>query len=99
MKVKDYIYKLNPVVPNKTINGFDYLLKGYIHPLPLFAWIAGAIINNAIKLCTEVIKFSIVTKCSPLHVNTHLTFITLHQLDVVHFLHVADISSCAYQEQ
>lgn len=82
-----------------TKHGFGYLLTGSIHPLPLFAGIAGAIINNSIKLCTEVIKFSIVTKCSPLHVNTHLTFITLQQLNVVHFFHVADISSCACQEQ
>lgn len=66
------------------------------HQIPLFSRVAGAIVHHVIELCAEVIKLSTVPKRSPLHVDTHAADITCHQVDVLHFLHVTDVCSCAW---
>lgn len=63
--------------------------------LPLFPRVGGAIVYKVIKLCAEVIQFAAVPKRPPLHVNAHTPFVTIHQIDVPHLLHVAGVGPCA----
>lgn len=66
--------------------------------LPLLASVQGALIHLLVILGADVVDAAIVAKPSPLRVDAHPAFISVHQLDVPHFLHVAHIASCPWKE-
>lgn len=59
----------------------------------LFARVEGASINLSVKFSAEVIQGAIITERTPLHVHTHATLVTIHQLQVPHLLHVARVGA------
>lgn len=63
---------------------------------PLFAWIEGEVVHSAVVLCPNVIKAPVVPESPPLHVDTHLSLVSLDHLDVPHLLHVTCVTAGAY---
>lgn len=61
---------------------------------PLFARIQGPLIHLLVILGPDVIYAAIISKSSPLCINAHLPFISFHQFNVPHLLHVAHVAAC-----
>lgn len=60
---------------------------------PLFALIQRVLVYCFVISCPDVIQTAVVSKCSPLHIDTHAALISIHDLDVLHLLHVASIAA------
>lgn len=66
--------------------------------LPLVAWIEWELVHRAIVICPKVIKASVVSESSPLHVDAHPSLISLNHLNVPHLLHVTSITAGALKQ-
>lgn len=87
---------LEAVLMKRTLN--TYFLSNHFlrNHLQLFSRIERSQIELPIELRAEVIQSTIISKGTPLCVNAHPAFITFHQIDVPHFLHVACVGASTY---
>lgn len=60
---------------------------------PLFAFVERVLIHRLVVLCSDVIQAAVVSKRSPLHIDTHTALISLHYLDVLCLFHVAGVTA------
>lgn len=62
----------------------------------MLARIEGEIIHHAVVFCPDVVEAPVVSKSAPLHVDTHPSLISFYHLNIPHFLHVACVTTSAY---
>lgn len=60
---------------------------------PLFALIQRVLVYCLVISRPDVIQTAVVSKCSPLHIDTHAPLISIHNLDVLHLLHVTSVAA------
>lgn len=70
-----------------------------VYEAPLFARVEGEVVHGTVVLCPDVVQASVVSKSSPLHVDTHLSLIALNHLNVLHLFHVTRITASAYNQR
>lgn len=78
-----------------TTTSSEAFIRAY---LPLFAFVERVLVHRLVVPRPDVVQTAVVSKCPPLHVDTHTTLSSVHYLDVLRLLHVTGVTSCPWED-
>lgn len=65
-----------------------------LEKLHLFPRVIGSRVDVPVKLGEVIFQHAVISKAAPLGVHAHPALISLHQVNVAEFLHVACVGAC-----